>query len=260
MKYLDITSFLDINSLLSNLDAGESIISGQIEAYSCKKVGSDKKLRKELEHQFEELSKSPSKLSKSPSKLSTSSDAHNPLSVSPFGPLSGNASRKTFLYLIATLNASYCDYDFSHATPEQFRKEPNQHMIINSINTTLAGVVPDFNSDVKDKLWSAIHKEVDLPKADIYSYISDMTSDPFMEEGVIWSFNYFFYNRALKRIVFFKCRSISKSSLAAGAVTGARSRVWNSGDDSSDEEDESMFEPAQMNFGDMEFDTTSILI
>lgn len=34
------------------------------------------------------------------------------LSVSPFGPLTEGASKKTFMYLIATLNASYFDYDF----------------------------------------------------------------------------------------------------------------------------------------------------
>ena len=32
--------------------------------------------------------------------------------VSPFGPLTQHASRKTLYYLIATLNASFPDYDF----------------------------------------------------------------------------------------------------------------------------------------------------
>jgi len=39
------------------------------------------------------------------------------------------------------------------------------------------------------------------------SYNPDLTSDPYGEEGCIWSFNYFFYNRKLKRIVFFTCRA-----------------------------------------------------
>lgn len=58
-------------------------------------------------------------------------------------------------------------------------------MITNTINTTLAGVVPNYNSEVKDKLWSAIDMEVELQKADIYSYIPDMTADPFTEDGVM---------------------------------------------------------------------------
>jgi Maf1 regulator len=75
---------------------------------------------------------------------------------------------------------------YSQATPDQFRKEPNRHMITNSINTTLAGIVPDYNSELKDKLWSAIDMEVDLQRSDIYSYIPDMTSDPFTEDGVMY--------------------------------------------------------------------------
>lgn len=35
MKYLDILSFHGINSLLDNLDMGDTIVSGSIEAYSC---------------------------------------------------------------------------------------------------------------------------------------------------------------------------------------------------------------------------------
>jgi hypothetical protein len=40
------------------------------------------------------------------------------------------------------------------------------------------------------------------------SYNSDLASDPFGEDGSLWSYNYFFYNRKLKRIVFFTCRAV----------------------------------------------------
>ena len=42
----------------------------------------------------------------------------------------------------------------------------------------------------------------------IYSYNPDLDSDPYGEEGTLWSFNYFFYNKKLKRILFFTCRAI----------------------------------------------------
>lgn len=42
----------------------------------------------------------------------------------------------------------------------------------------------------------------------LFSYNPDLDSDPFGEDGSLWSFNYFFYNKRLKRIVFFSCRSI----------------------------------------------------
>ncbi|MPC30324.1 Repressor of RNA polymerase III transcription MAF1 [Portunus trituberculatus] len=38
----------------------------------------------------------------------------------------------------------------------------------------------------------------------------NQTSDPYSEDGCLWSFNYFFYNSRLKRIVFFTMRSVSQ--------------------------------------------------
>ena len=46
----------------------------------------------------------------------------------------------------------------------------------------------------------------------IKSYNPDLTSDPFAEDGCLWFFNYFFYNRKLKRIVYLSCRCTSKSA------------------------------------------------
>lgn len=46
-----------------------------------------------------------------------------------------------------------------------------------------------------------------------HSYNPDLDSDPFGEEGSLWSFNYFFYNKKLKRIVFFTCRSVRSAAV-----------------------------------------------
>ena len=44
------------------------------------------------------------------------------------------------------------------------------------------------------------------------SYRPDGTSDPFSESGIIWSFNFFFHNRKLRRILFLTCRADGKNS------------------------------------------------
>ena len=41
----------------------------------------------------------------------------------------------------------------------------------------------------------------------VFSYNPDLDSDPYGEEGSLWSFNYFFYNKKMKRILFFTCRA-----------------------------------------------------
>lgn len=65
----------------------------------------------------------------------------------------------------------------------------------------------------------------DLADCDVYSYRKDGTADvdPFSERSSIWSFTYFFYNRRLKRIVFFSCRSLSTLAVERAGTPGASS-------------------------------------
>jgi len=198
MKFLEITTFALMNTFLAGVPSkgSDSIIDGRIECYSCKRAGSDKKLYKNLDQQYQvELSKSPEK---------------ELMGTSPFGPLSESSSRKTFIELIAILNASFPDYDFSRVKVEQFMKEKSVYMALNSIDSILSGVIPDYNT-LAHKLWSSIDDEIKLKECDIYSYIPDLDSDPFSEEGSVWSFGYFFKNRKLKRVVFFTCNAVSKN-------------------------------------------------
>ncbi|XP_038248780.1 repressor of RNA polymerase III transcription MAF1 homolog isoform X2 [Dermochelys coriacea] len=129
------------------------------------------------------------------------------------GPLSDKCSRKTLFYLIATLNESFRpDYDFSAAKSHEFSREPSLNWVVNAVNCSLFSAVREDFKALKPHLWDAVDEEICLSECDIYSYNPDLDSDPFGEEGSLWSFNYFFYNKRLKRIVFFTCRSISGST------------------------------------------------
>lgn len=50
------------------------------------------------------------------------------------------------------------------------------------------------------------------------SYNPDLDSDPYGEEGSLWSFNYFFYNKKMRRILFFTCRATSPSAQPEGEL------------------------------------------
>lgn len=53
----------------------------------------------------------------------------------------------------------------------------------------------------------------ELKSCDVFSYRTDVgEADPFDDQNSIWAFNYFFYNRKLKRIVYFSCRSLRRSN------------------------------------------------
>ncbi|KAK2512479.1 hypothetical protein Q9233_016231 [Columba guinea] len=185
MKLLENSSFEAINSQLT-VETGDAHIIGRIESYSCKMAGDDKHMFKQFcqegqPHVLEALSP-PQTTGISPSSQSGDEE----------GPLSDKCSRKTLFYLIATLNESFRpDYDFSAAKSHEFSREPS------------------LNWALKPHLWDAVDEEICLSECDIYSYNPDLDSDPFGEDGSLWSFNYFFYNKRLKRIVFFTCRSIS---------------------------------------------------
>ena len=107
--------------------------------------------------------------------------------------------------------------------------------MVNAVNCSLFSAVREDFKALKPQLWNAVDEEICLAECDIYrwagipaggswvcvahgvshqshptlpSYNPDLDSDPFVEDGSLWSFNYFFYNKRLKRIVFFSCRSI----------------------------------------------------
>jgi len=214
MRQLDIPVLAHLSARLTNADAGDSLIRARIEAYTCNRSGPDKELAEALHKQIEELSKSPIYRSE--------------LSVSPFGSLVDSTPRRTFTTLISTLNAAFpVDYDFSGVKPEQFTREQNVHMIVNYINTILSPVLSDYN-DFGAKLWSVLEAEIRIRECEIYSYIPEPDADPFSDDS-IWCFNYFFYNKKMKRVLFFTVKSVSKvdaTGVSSGDEENRASEDW----------------------------------
>lgn len=57
-------------------------------------------------------------------------------------------------------------------------------------------------------MWRLIDKEMSLKECSVYSYAP--VDDSFDgEEGAIWSFNYFFFNKVRKRVCYFYLRGLS---------------------------------------------------
>ncbi|XP_015516947.1 repressor of RNA polymerase III transcription MAF1 homolog [Neodiprion pinetum] len=212
MKLLESTRFEAINSALW-IKTGDSKILGRIESYSCKMAGNDKQLYKRFNaeqgvtpHDLQALSPPQTSLGASPAQ---SYFSHS-ISGDEDGPLCDTISRKTLFYLIATLNAAfYPDYDFSDAKSHEFSKEPSLQWVMNAVDSNLSATAGDYYRTLRSALWTAVEDEISMGECDIYSYNPDLASDPFGEDGCLWSFNYFFYNKRLKRIVFFTCRAIN---------------------------------------------------
>lgn len=212
MKLLESSRFEALNRTLS-INVGDSKIVGRIESYSCKMAGNDKQFYKRFNAEQGTTPQDLQALSPPQSGLGISpglSQYSRSISGDEESPLCDTISRKTLFYLIATLNSAFQpDYDFSDAKSHEFSKEPSLAWVMNAIDSNLSTTAGEQYRTLRPHLWAAMEDEIVLPECDIYSYNPDLTSDPFSEDGSLWSFNYFFYNKKLKRIVFFSCRAIN---------------------------------------------------
>ncbi|CAL2232457.1 unnamed protein product [Prunus armeniaca] len=193
MKFLEYTPLERLNDFFSHLNLGGRTINGCLEAYSCKHTGSDKKLSLSLENEILDY-------------LGKSSDTD---SSSPAEFLLTRSSRKTLIYLVLTLYHLYPDYDFSAVNAHQFFTEESWDSFKQMFDTYMFEASKEWTetnegSSLLEALYKALDEVVRLAECEVYSYIPDSDADPFLERGAVWSFNFFFYNRKLKRVVSFR--------------------------------------------------------
>ena len=209
MKFLECPTLSDISlHYLNNFDLGDRIISGVIEAYSCKMAGQDKKISKEIE-----------------TKILNDVERSPEISSSPLGSLKQSSTRKLLINIIQTMNASLPDYDFSNISPEQFIHIQNALHMIEELNAKFVAAVDQVSPGFKDKLWSAIDETIDLEKSEIYTFVPTLDDDSY-ESGALWTFFYFFYNKKQKKILFFMCCAQSKLHLSQTLRQSPSEESW----------------------------------
>ncbi|KAL3476865.1 Maf1 regulator-domain-containing protein [Aspergillus californicus] len=252
MKFLPLPEFEDVTSSL-NFDTGDCHITGGCDLYTTKAARSDRKLYKNIEQSLEAQYESVLRLSASlsPPNASDAAASLNLSRSSPFGPLSDHSSRRTFAYLIATLNASHPDYDFSHVLrPSDFHRERNFKRVMNTIDSTLFNLRPreaidltppspsrvsgSYNAEASStwgrKMWKIIDEQMSLKECGIYSYSPD--EDPSdADDGAIWSLHYFFFNRLRKRVCYIHVKAIPilSHTPSDGLATPTAKRTFDDG-------------------------------
>lgn len=203
-----------------NFDTEDCHVVGGCDLYTTKAVGSDKKLYKDIENQLQEQFQSVVRLSAS---LSPPAAAHAAASLnlsrsSPFGSFTNISSRRTYAYLIATLNASNPDYDFSHVLrPSDFRRVRGLKKVMSDLDSTMYNLRPRRLSEMpreaatapehkwSPRCWALIDRHMSLRDCNIYTWVPE--DDPWDgEESIVWSTNYFFFNKARKRVCYLYVR------------------------------------------------------
>ncbi|PAV56491.1 hypothetical protein WR25_21055 [Diploscapter pachys] len=118
-------------------------------------------------------------------------------------------SKKTLFDLSSVLNTAYPDYDFSDVKSVAFALVPYED-VVRLVDAKFTTFVDGYGS-IKDQLWSTVEAEINPAECKIYCYKNNYSSDPFSEGGVIWSLNFVFHNKTLKRQLLFSCRALSIS-------------------------------------------------
>ncbi|KAG8626591.1 hypothetical protein KVT40_005536 [Elsinoe batatas] len=232
MKYIASRDCQIVTDAL-NFSTADCHIIGSCDLYTTKAAGADKKLYKSIENTLESQHESLVRLSASLSPVQHPVDGKQrkdtpPIQMpqidlsrdSPFGPLSKISARRTFAYLIATLNASHPDYDFSNILrPSDFRKTSGT-AIRKSVDSTMAHLRPRRMTTTahrtfitnsapgapsgeimwSDAMWSLMDQEMSLRECE--KYVWDPEDDPFEEESSLWSQHYFFFNKDKKRVCY----------------------------------------------------------
>lgn len=117
---------------------------------------------------------------------------------SPFGPLSQSSSRKLFGYLIAILNSTYPDHDFSTIQPTHFTLLGSATDLMTKVNNFLISV---GKSTGLNWVWETINTHIELDNTICFQFDPQ---ESFLNDfpGVLWCNMYFIFNKKKKRVAF----------------------------------------------------------
>jgi hypothetical protein len=219
MKYLDVGNLTELSRELTDVVCGTRIINGRIEAYSCKRAGTDKKYAHSLAERYE------TEVSSDEVPFANSLYANGPL-----GDFHETSTRRLLTDLILTLNLSLPDYDFADVRPGHFRRLSSPKVAINRVNERLSDLALKKGAGFLNALWKAIDEVIGLSECKVYTFYPEGEgADPFISSSsrsrsesvgsaidgddlfehelgaTLWTFNYFIVNKQLKRIIFFTC-------------------------------------------------------
>lgn len=189
-----------MSAMLKAIDAGDRIVKGRLELFSCSRRGLSRKQQEELQRRAPET-----------------------IADSPLGPLASESAQLLLANLTALMSLLFVDYDCTTLTPLDFERCPDKHAVVNTINHSLAAVVDRVHAGFLGEFWQSVSEAIDLSGCDIYALRpTSGTFEP--ADNSLMSFHYFFIDLR-GRILFIGSVTKSKTSTRAGADSEAASEV-----------------------------------
>jgi hypothetical protein len=184
MKYLENIGLENISKLINQSELGGGLaLHGRVETYSMKRTTDEKKHAKQLE-----------------SKLMT--EARAPNDGTP-KQIPEKVIKLPYVDLVQTLNAAQSDFDFSQLQPESFRFLPMSEAV-QTINNSLAELTvrcPAFLVEMWKEIDTAMEHTLSV-SCEAYILVDSSQVDD-LEDGIVWSYHYFFCSKDARRICYF---------------------------------------------------------
>jgi len=162
-------------------------------------------------------------------------------SNSALGDFQQTCTRRLMTDLILTLNISFPDYDFSNVKPSHFVKMASCTSAINRTNENLSELSDTelVGKNFLCELWNAVNDVIGFADSEVYSYVppnkfddgdplSFLTQTLDRTDGTnmvpLWTFNFFFINKSLKRILLFTCVQTMRNEIVSTSVDELETR------------------------------------
>ena len=238
MKYIENLSLENLTKIVTNYELGGGlVINGRIEVYSTKKVNDEKKQVKLIENKFDtvfnttnnniikmdcndgnEDDKINNSTPNTSAAITTMTSSNNNSTSNTAQKVVNNnnknsndssiKTKKVLGDLIQTMNCSMVDYDFSELSPDSF-VQTNINVAIQDINSHIVEITVQLPNFINN-LWRDISDVmINLNQCEVYKLVDEAFIDEF-ENGMKWSFNYFFCSKEYKRVCYFTCIANSK--------------------------------------------------
>ncbi|CAG9479932.1 repressor of RNA polymerase III transcription MAF1, putative [Plasmodium vivax] len=107
--------------------------------------------------------------------------------------------------VINILNYVFPDYEFKFLSKSNLKQMKNMNTVIDNINYNLFYVIENIYRGFNKRVWKILKELIDFKHCDVYTYLNDTDNDPYVDKESISSFNYFFFAKKNKRILFISC-------------------------------------------------------
>jgi len=213
MRILDGPNFDQFNNSFSQTLEGFAL-DCRVEVYSCKMTNDEKHFVRKKQSSLNGSFSPPSKFCYTTAHSPQSEDQYGiGISAAPKPNPVTQSDAKTICHFIQALNASYPDYDFSDSLASDFAQETDVATVRVYIDDLLGKSLKHVYFSECDDFWKEIDANIGLGVSEVYSYNCEKISTPFADDDCIWSFGYFFFNRGIKRLLFFACRALREQAL-----------------------------------------------